>query len=202
MNNVINDRDHWIEVTYRFRAGDKAAFAEIYTAFIDSLYAYGMKIFRDRELVKDCIQDIFVNLQRLNPELQHPEYIEFYLFRALRNAIYHKLQKNKMTEIRTVNEMSVFDLQFSVEQETFEIESESLRVEKLKSILKTLDPQKRELLFLKFSTGLNYAEIGQLLSMNADTVKKQVYRTLGHLKEKYGNQLMELLVIWVSGKIR
>lgn len=79
------------------------------------------------------------------------------------------------------------------------MESDSLRVEKLKSILLTLNPQKRELLFLKFSTGLNYVEIGQLLGINPDAVKKQVYRTLDYLRGKYGSQLMELLMIWVKG---
>ena len=202
MKNVFKDRAHWLEVTFRFRSGDQAAFGEIYTEFIDSLYAYGTKITRDRELVKDCIQDVFVNLQRINPNLHHPEYIEFYLFRSLKHAIFHKLKENKKTDTLTVEEMSVFDLQFGVEQEDYEVESERLRVEKLKSILQTLDPQRRELLFHKFSTGLNYIEIGHLLNMNPDTVKKQVYRTLDHLRGKYGGQLMELLMIWVKGEER
>jgi len=32
--------------------------------------------------------------------------------------------------------------------------------------------------------------------VNPDTVKKQVYRTLDHLRGKFGSQLMELLMIW------
>jgi len=49
-----------------------------------------------------------------------------------------------------------------------------------------------------FSTGLNYVEIGHLLNRNPDTVKKQVYRTLDHLRGKYGTQLMELLMIFAK----
>ena len=154
---------------------------------------------RDRELVKDCVQDIFVELQRLQPDLHHPEYIEFYLYKSLRNAIFHKTKENKRTNSQAIEDMASFDLHFNIEQESFDIESDSLRVEKLKQILQTLDPQKRELLFLKFSTGLNYVEIGHLLGLNPDTVKKQVYRTLDNLRGKYGNQLMELLMIWGTG---
>ena len=202
MKNVIKDRDHWLEVTYRFRAGDQVAFGEIYTEFIDSLYAYGSKISHDRELVKDCIQDIFVSLHRLNPNLHHPEYIEFYLFRALKNAINYKFQQSKKTVPLPSDNISDFELRFNMEQEIDDPESDQLRVEKLKRILQTLDPQKRELLFLKFSTGLNYVEIGHLLNLNPDTVKKQVYRTLDHLRGKYGTQLMELLMIVVKGDER
>jgi len=195
---LLKDRFHWLEVWSRFRTGDQAAFGEIYEEFIDSLFAYGSKMTRDRELVKDCIQDIFIELQRLNPDLHHPEYIEFYLFKSLKNALLHNLKENKRTDNLPVADMTIFDLKFNIEQDEFDQESDRLRSEKLKSILKTLNPQKRELLFLKFSTGLNYVEIGQLLGMNSDAVKKQVYRTLDHLRNKYGSQLMELLMIFRS----
>ena len=195
MKNIIKDRTHWLEVWIRFRSGNQAAFSEIYEEFIDSLFAYGSKITRDRELVKDCVQDIFVDLQRLQPNLQHPEYIEFYLFKSLKNAILHRAEENKRTDSIPIEEMVGFDLHFQIEQEQDPV-SERDRTEKLKSILQTLDPSKRELLFLKFSTGLNYVEIGQLLGANPDTVKKQVYRTLDHLRGKFGSQLMEMLMIW------
>lgn len=196
MKNTIKDRSHWLDVWIRFRSGDQSAFSEIYEEFIDSLFAYGSKITRDRELVKDCVQDIFVDLQRLQPNLHHPEYIEFYLFKSLKNAILRKAKENKRTNSLPIEEMVSFDLQFNIEQDAFDLESDRFRIEKLKTILQTLDPQKRELLFLKFSTGLNYVEIGNLLDLNPDTVKKQVYRTLDHLRGKFGSQLMELLMIW------
>jgi len=199
LKNTIKDRAHWLEVWIRFRSGDQAAFSEIYEEFIDSLFAYGSKITRDRELVKDCTQDIFIDLQRLQPDLHHPEYIEFYLYKSLKNAILLKLKENQRTNNQAIEEITGFDLQFSVEQDDQDMESDHLRREKLKSILQTLDPQKRELLFLKFSTGLNYVEIGHLLGLNADTVKKQVYRILDNLRGKYGSQLMELLMIWGKG---
>ena len=186
-------------VWIRFRSGDQVAFGEIYEEFIDSLFAYGCKISHDRELVKDCVQDIFVDLQRLHPDLHHPEYIEFYLFKSLKNAIFHKIQENKKIQWLQVDEMVIFDMKFNIEEDIYDAESDRLRVEKVKSILQTLNPQKRELLFLKFSTGLNYVEIGQLLDLNPDTVKKQVYRTLEQLRGKFGNQLLEMLMIWGIG---
>ncbi len=202
MKSIIKDRSHWLEVWYRFQSGDQAAFSEIYKEFIDLLFAYGNKISKDPELVKDCIHDVFIDLQRLNPNLHHPEYIEFYLYKSLKNEIFQRFNQNKRTESLPTDEMVVFDLQFYVEQDYFDLESDQHRIEKLKEILQTLDPQKRELLFLKFNTGLNYIEIGILLGMNPDTVKKQVYRTLDHLRNKYGNQLMELLMIWGRGRMK
>ncbi len=199
MKNLLKDRSHWLEVWARFRTGNQIAFSEIYEEFIDRLMAYGSKITRDRELVKDCIQDIFIDLYRLRPDLRNPEYIEFYLFKSLKNNIVRKAQKDKKIMNLPVEEMIIFELNIDIDRDTFDLESDRLRIERLKSILQTLDPQKRELLFLKFNSEMNYNEIGQLLSINPDTAKKQVYRLLDQIREKYGLQLLELFVILKKG---
>ncbi|HZL08843.1 MAG TPA: sigma-70 family RNA polymerase sigma factor [Prolixibacteraceae bacterium] len=197
MEGVVNDRSRWAAVWLRFRSGDRDAFSEIYEEFADVLFAYGSKITHDRELLKDCIHDLFCNLHYYQINLQHPEYLEFYLFRSLKNGIVRKI-KNNLHEASLTNEgMFQFDLKFHVEQDLYDLESEELRIQRLRKIIKTIDPQKRELLFLKFSTSLNYSEIGELVGMNPDAVKKQIYRILDSLREKYGKQLLELFMITI-----
>lgn len=198
MKNIIKDRSHWLEVWPRFLAGDKAAFSEIYEEFIDLLFAYGCKITRDHEMVKDCIQDVFIELHRLQPVLLHPDYLEFYLVKSLRNAILHKMQKDSRMKNVSLKEIIDFELKFEIEKDIFELESDRLQAERLKTILRSLDPQKRELLYLRFSTGMNYGEIGQLLNINPDTVKKQLYRLLDQIREKHGVQLLEMFVICLN----
>lgn len=190
------EKNQWPEVWMRFRSGDSEAFSEIYEAFVDVLFAYGRKITADRELVKDAVQDIFLNLYKYNPQLHQPEYLEFYLFRSLRNEIIHKIKKNKQESSLTDDGMFLFDLKFNAEQDSFDMESTELRSNALKMILQSIDSTKRELLFLKFNSGLSYIEIGRLLGINPDTAKKQVYRILDQLRDRFGNQLLDLLMIW------
>lgn len=45
-----------------FQKGDDKSFSIIYQQHIGSLLLYGSKLSHDRELVRDCIQEIFVNL--------------------------------------------------------------------------------------------------------------------------------------------
>ena len=195
MKNSIKDRAYWLDVWIRFNTGDRIAYSEIYEEFIDSLFAYGYKISHDREMVKDCIQDIFLDLHRLHPNLKNPEYIEFYLFKSLKNAIFHKSQKERKLQSLPLDGTANYDFKFEVEQDASELESDHLRLEKLKDILAALDPQKRELLYLKFNSGMNYHEIGQMLNMQTDTVKKQIYRLIDQIRGKYGTQLFEMLLI-------
>ncbi len=198
LEGTLRNRGQWSEVWMRFRSGDRDAFSEIYQEFVDALFAYGSKITPDRELLKDSIHDLFCNLYRYNPTLKNPEYLEFYLFRSLRNEIIQKIKKSRQESSLTEEGMFQFDLKFQAEQDSFDPESDELRVKALKKILQSLDSQKRELLFLKFSTGLNYAEIGQMLGINPDTAKKQIYRTLGYLRSKFGRQLLELLLVCIK----
>ena len=193
---MVRDRSQWIEVWRRFRLGDRFAFSEIYQEFADVLFSYGCKITNDRELVKDCIQDLFYNIYRYNVKLQRPEYLEFYLFRSLKNDIIRKIKKSSTQTSLTEESTSQFDLKFQVEQDLSDFESDEIRINELRKILQTIDPQKREILFLKFSTGLNYSEIGEIVGMKPDAVKKQVYRTLESIRNRFGDKLLALFSIF------
>jgi RNA polymerase sigma factor (sigma-70 family) len=195
LNVGIDNRDHWKIVWEKFKTRDRQAFDEIYQEFADLLFAYGTKITTDRELLKDCIQDLFVDLYRYNQNLNTPEYLEFYLFKSLRRLIIKRLKKENRLSSFSENEPSSFDLKFDLEDDLIQNESENARLKSLQQLLQNLDPQKRELLFLRFNSGLSYIEIGQLLDLKPDTVKKQVYRLLDYMRENFGAQLMELLTI-------
>lgn len=199
MEGIANERIQWAEVWMQFKSGDPKAFSKIYEEFIDNLFAYGSKITTDRELLKDCIQDVFYNLYRYNIQLNHPEYLEFYLFRSLRNILIRKLGKSRKETFLAADGMVQFDLKFQAEQDHPDAEFDEIQLKTLLQILGTLDSEKRELLFLKFYTGLNYAEIGQLLGINPDTAKRQVYRLLNFLRMRYGKQLLQFLLVWMKG---
>jgi len=88
-----------------------------------------------------------------------------------------------------------FALIFSAETEGFSEEFQNEQIEMLQKVLQTLDDKKRELLFLKFNSGLNYNEIGDLLSMKPDTVKKQVQRIIQYLRNNFDPKILELFFV-------
>ena len=188
------NKDYWQLVLMKFKTGDRDSFEEIYNEFADQLFAYGAKITTDRELLKDCIQDLFIDLYKYNPNIKSPELLEFYLYKSLKRLIIKKLKKDKRLE-GFGYEQSSFDLILSAETDSFPDELMNEQIELLQKALKTLDDKKRELLFLKFDSGLNYSEIGDLLDMKPDTVKKQVYRILQYLRGNFGPKILELLIM-------
>lgn len=177
-----------------FKAGDRTSFEIIYNEFSDVLFAYGSRILSDKELLKDSIHDVFVDIYRYGSELRNPESLEFYLFKTLKRNIIRKLKQARLTSLTDEN-ITTFDLKFDLEDEITQDDPDSDRVVLLQKFLQLLDHSQREILFLKFNSGLTYPEIGKLLNLKPDTVKKQVYRLLDHLRSEMGNDMIGLLCI-------
>lgn len=181
------DTEYWQLVWNKFKSGDKIAFKTIYNEFSDSLFSYGARITTDRELLKDSIQDLFINVYSYGSNLRNPELLEFYLYKTLKRIIIKKLVDKK--QFSSIQESpSVFDLKFSIEDQKIGDE-EDLTIKVLQKEISDLKPSKRELLFLKFNSNLTYVEIGKLLDLKPNTVKKQVYRILKHLRRKIGAEI-------------
>jgi len=74
-----------------FLKGDDKSFSLIYQQHIDGLFLYGSKLCPDRELVRDCIQKVFIDLfikrKKVSKEIAN---LKSYLFVSLRNGIIKK----------------------------------------------------------------------------------------------------------------
>ncbi len=192
--NLNQDKEYWQTIWENFKNGDRRSFEIIYNEFVDALFAYGSKITKDRNLLEDAVHDLFIDVYTYGKSLRQPEYLEFYLYKTLRNILIRKFRENNRFN-KNVNTPEQFDLTFPVEETNEEALQTEKRFQLLQREIKNLDAKKRELLFLKFNSGLTYSEIGKLLEMKPDTVKKQVHRLLSYFRDKLGATFFELLVI-------
>lgn len=97
---MIDSSDKSIDFLWHsFLDGDDKSFVLIYQRHIDRLLFYGYKLCFDKELVHDCIQEIFIGLFLKRNKLGvNIENLKAYLFVALRNSLiknYLFLNKNK-----------------------------------------------------------------------------------------------------------
>jgi RNA polymerase sigma-70 factor (ECF subfamily) len=190
-----DEKEYWDLIWEKFRSGDRRAFETIYSEFVDALFAYGLKMTPHRALVEDAIQDTFLDVYHYGSRLRKPESLEFYLYKTLKRIIIKKL-KEKYRFTHADDFVAQFDLKFPLEET--ELEEMEEQTGMLKNELKNLDAKRRELLFLKFNSGLTYNEIGELLDCKPDTVKKQVHRILKLLRGKLGEDFLELFVMFVK----
>src|SRR5690606_14004714 len=81
-----------------FRGGDEVAFSEIARKYYRSLFGYGIKFSSDREFVKDCIQDLFMELWSKRESIGDTDFVKFYLFKSLRRKIHKESLRNQWIE--------------------------------------------------------------------------------------------------------
>src|SRR5664279_5641997 len=93
--------------------GDKEAFLLFYHKYYRALFCYGFSLTADKELTKDCIQELFLDIWNTRLKLNKDvENVRSYLFTWLRRKISRKqscLVREKSGELsREINDTKEF----------------------------------------------------------------------------------------------
>ena len=164
-----------------FQAGNMAAFSQLYDLHIDILFNYGLKLTIDKELLKDCIHDIFVKLYTKKDELGTIDNLKSYLFISLKNKLCDELRKRMYmsdTAIEDVNAVAPTD----VEDDYMEEEQRKNEFSLVKRLLDQLSPRQREALTLYYIEEKKYEDICEIMNMNYQSVRNLMHRGLTKLR--------------------
>lgn len=78
---TIHDGEDAI-VWEKFKSGKQAAFVYIYNTYFQMLMNIGCQLTKDKSLVKDCIQDLFIELISRRSNLGDVKSIKLYLIKS------------------------------------------------------------------------------------------------------------------------
>jgi RNA polymerase sigma factor (sigma-70 family) len=187
-------RNSVTEIWERFLNGDKETFSEIYNLFIDDLFRYGTKLSQDEELVKDAIQEVFIDLY-INGRNKKEPALKYYLILALKRNLIRKLQKNRKSESRAIVESDLFDTQYSFEEQLIREEAHIEVFKKVQNAMDKLPPKQKEAIYLRYNQSLEYDQIARILGISVESVRKQVYRGLKAVRNCMDNMGLVLLSI-------
>lgn len=172
------DKEIWND----FRKGESYALSHIYNKYIQILYRYGQKFSNDKEQIKDTIQELFFDLIRTRKNLGETDNICFYLIASFRRKLAKGLNEKKIFELDNEHELKA-KIVYSVEHELINREELNHREQTVKQALSQLSPKQREILYYKFTCNFDYKQICELMDIQYDSARKQVFRALKALKE-------------------
>jgi RNA polymerase sigma factor (sigma-70 family) len=163
----------------------KESLSTIYEELAAGLYSYGCKFTCDRELVKDCIHDVFVKLYE-KEDLSAILNIKFYLLRSLKNKLLDELARTRPENIDEIP----FSYLYGVSEEDRSIETDKIRQSKIyiEKALENLTGRQKEVVYLYYIEELSYDEISQLMGMNYQSLRNTVHRALMRLRQKLGDR--------------
>jgi RNA polymerase sigma factor (sigma-70 family) len=162
-------------------SGNEDACAYLYRKYIEELFAYGMRFTSDKELVKDCIQDLFVKIYHNGSNLNPTDNVRLYLFIALKNIIFNVFEKDRsLYRVDTVE--PVFSVEYTVEDELIENEMKRERRNRINKALEMLTPRQKEVIYYRYIKGMKLNHICRIMEMNSQSVQNLLQRSIKKLR--------------------
>lgn len=174
--------------------GDKGSFLLLYETCYQALFCYGFSLSADRELTKDCIQELFVELWNTRPSLdKEVRNVRAYLFTWLRRKISRELSR-----LARESDLSEADgsgpIQASYEDLLIAFQQSDEKKEQLRLALSRLTRKQLEIIRLKFFENLSYRAIAERKSITPRTVYNTIYEAIRQLRESMKLLLMHLMI--------
>lgn len=175
--------------------GDQKALEILYQKYYSLLLNYGLKCNPNKELIKDCIQDLFVNLFQNSSIKTTNITVRSYLLKALRNNFLYKLSSQKEENSLDDSVFYIPENEDLFEQLFPKNDQDVLLARRLMDAMSQLTPNQKSVLYLRYVKELSYKEIADIMDMNVQSSMNLANRALTKLRSLIG-QDEHLLGLW------
>lgn len=142
----LDDKVLWKSI----RKGNNLAFTTLYKKYVNQLFNYGMHISFDRELVKDCLQELFSGVWLRREGLVELNHVNYYLFKAFRNLVIQKLNKKRKIIFGIDFSKNAKEFDPSWEENLISDQTKEQKLKQLKNAIACLTVRQREAVLLKY----------------------------------------------------
>lgn len=174
------DAQSWDDDALAERAcQDPLVYAQLYDRYLKQVYRYFLLRLGQRQEAEDLTAQVFLAALEALPGYQRNGHFRAWLFGIARRKLADALRRRR-PQVR-LDEVS--DLPDAEETPLIElVHSEDLK--RLALVFASLEESDRELLSLRFSARLSFAEMARLLKRKESAVKMSVYRLLERLERQ------------------
>ena len=160
--------------------GNRESFSNLFRCYYPILFQYGSKFCPDRDVLKDCIQELFIDLWQSGPNVEVRS-IRAYLLKALKYKIYKHYRDAEKIKTSEVSD----DIAFVVSHENFLIglQEDRDRTEKVLNAIQQLSNREREIIYLKLYQKLCYDEVVDVMQINYQAARNLFYQAIKSLRK-------------------
>ena len=122
--------------------------------------------------------------------------VQAYLFKSYKYRLIDLARKE--AKIENIDSCSdSFTLNITILDNMIDKEESILLKNKVEKLLECLSGQQREALYMRYMLGLGYDEIGEILQINSDSVRKIIYRSIKKIRQNIDNNHPEWLPLFL-----
>ncbi|HWV32234.1 MAG TPA: sigma-70 family RNA polymerase sigma factor [Dyadobacter sp.] len=179
-----------------FLAGEVRAFEKLMSDNFRLLFRYGSKFSKDRELVKDSIQDLFLVLWEKRGNLNPDAAVKPYLMASLRRLMHRQVSSRTWVGGEALQEEDdYFEIEFSVEDDYIRNEATHSRTHHLQKLISALPRRQKEVVYLKFFQELSREQIAEVMAVSPQTVSNLLQIAIRHLKTHWKAEFLILFLL-------
>lgn len=173
-----DDKALWQSV----RKGNDLAFSNLYQRFSNLLFNYGMHFCYNRELVKDCIQELFTNIWNKRETLSEVDSVKYYLIRSFRNLLVQHITRDRKlySDLNESHQSMIFEA--SVEDSLVFRDYLKENERRIANALAKISKRQREIVVLKYFNDLSYSEIASIMSITPASAHNLLSKALQCLR--------------------
>jgi len=164
--------------------GDKTAFLSIYEQYYTALFHYGYSLTNDKELTKDCIQELFLEVWNTRTSIKKDvENPRCYLCTWLRRKISRHVNTISRVSPGAGSLINYDQFELSYEELLISHQLTEEKKERLNRAINKLTKKQKEIVRLKYFENLSYAVIAEKTSLTTRTIYNIIYEALHILRE-------------------
>ncbi|KOF03136.1 RNA polymerase sigma factor [Roseivirga seohaensis] len=146
----------------------------------NKLYRFAFNIVKDEELAKDVVQECMIKVWEKRDEVKHINNLEAWCMQVTRNKALDKLRS------KHVKKTDLFEVEFDTrkEKDTPVVLTERNEImNRIQFLIDALPSRQREVMQLRDIEGYSYKEIADMLEIDINLVKTNLFRARRKLKE-------------------
>ncbi len=169
----------------------ETSFSVLYDTHWEQLFRYVVRILPDEQDVADVVQETFITFWESAIDPDRLQSVKSYLLVIARNLAFKRFReqlKQTQFEQRLIDHYGWVDADMLAGMHTKEL------AQLIDEEVKKLPERMREVFTLSRKEHLSYNEIAERLKISNETVKKQISKSLKHLRLKLGDEYIPYLI--------
>lgn len=177
------------DLVERARAGNQEAFEILVERYRMPLYQFISRYFMDYDQRCDVLQQVLIQLYLSLPTLQTHRSLQAWMFRVARNRCLDELRHKHVPNFSEMawegnEDEALFSAGASVLAPSVEDQVEQHELQLLlRQVITTLPPKYRPIVWLRYTTLLNFGEIGRILHIPEATAKTYFQRAKVRMRQ-------------------
>lgn len=173
------DQSYLNDLVLKAQQGSSNAFAELYAATYQRLFAYSYRYLRDEHLAQDALQETFIRVLKGIGKLQNPSLFIAWLNQISFHVCFDMQKEQSRHGDQTGNEiMETIPSRTGIPEDVVEIDYKRYVMQQIEK----LPVEESQVVIMKYYQDLTLDEIGEMLNISRSTVKRYLKSARKHLE--------------------